>query len=342
MDAVYAQFETEALPFVRLAVGVRYEQGEQAVQPIDLFGGANPAAPPPVEEEYLLPSLTATWNFAENRQLRLGASKTVARPQFRELAPQQYLDPDSDRLFFGNPYLTDSRLQNLDARFEWYFGANQFFALGAFYKDISRPVEAIVNEGGSSLQTTFINAPGAELYGAEIELRRYFEPDIAGWAGDVTWFAAANYTYTSSAVKVGPGDVVYPLAGNGAPIAASVYFDDGDQLQGQSDHLANLQFGFDDDVRGMQATVLVNYSSERISARGRPGYPDLVVDPGVTLDVTFRKDFEALGRDLQFGVEARNLLGTDFEESQTLGANQVLVNAYDLYPSISFSLKSQF
>jgi hypothetical protein len=34
-----------------------------------------------------------TWNFMEDMQLRLHASKTIARPQFRELAPQQFLDP---------------------------------------------------------------------------------------------------------------------------------------------------------------------------------------------------------------------------------------------------------
>ena len=51
-----------------------------------------------------------TWNFAEDQQLRFGASKTIARPQFREQAPQLYLDPESDRTFIGNPFLFDSEI----------------------------------------------------------------------------------------------------------------------------------------------------------------------------------------------------------------------------------------
>ena len=42
----------------------------------------------------VLPAATVTWNFAEDMQLRLSASQTIARPQFRELAPQQFVDVD--------------------------------------------------------------------------------------------------------------------------------------------------------------------------------------------------------------------------------------------------------
>src|SRR3546814_20978675 len=49
-----------------------------------------------VENIYWLPAATLTWNFAEDMQFRLHASKTIARPQFRELAPQQYLDTETE------------------------------------------------------------------------------------------------------------------------------------------------------------------------------------------------------------------------------------------------------
>ena len=111
-------------------------------------------------------------------QVRLGASKTIARPQFRELAPQQYLDIDSDRVLIGNPFLVDSELLNLDARFEWYFGEAQYFTAGVFHKDIDRPVEAVVNEAGATLQQTFLNAPRATLSGVELDSRNF---DLGGW-----------------------------------------------------------------------------------------------------------------------------------------------------------------
>src|SRR5690606_25235832 len=120
--ALYVEAESQLTGTVRATVGVRYEDATQEVQPIDLFGAGQPLpTAAPLENDYFLPAATVTWNFADNQQLRVGLSKTIARPQFRELAPQQYLDLDSDRLVIGNPFLVDSELINFDARYEWYF-----------------------------------------------------------------------------------------------------------------------------------------------------------------------------------------------------------------------------
>lgn len=339
----YAQIDAEVMPLVRAAVGVRYEDATQSVTPIDLFGGAPPAAPDALENQYWLPSATVTWNFAEDMQLRLGASKTIARPQFRELAPQQYLDPDLDRLFIGNPYLVDTELLNFDARYEWYFAADQFLTLGAFYKDIDKPVEAVVNESGATVQQTYINAPKARLYGAEIEIKKYFEPLMdSGWLATKRWLVGANYTYSKSEVQVEAGDVVFPLAGGGSSRPALEYVKDGSALQGQSEHMANVQFGFEDEEALSQATVLVTYVGDRISARGRPGQPDLIQSPGVMLDFTYRKTVTVGDYDVQLGFKARNLLDEDFEEFQELGTGKVYANQYDMGRSFSVSLSTQF
>src|SRR5690606_25844877 len=157
-----------------------YEDARQSVTPRDLFGGTSPFSPTVLENSYWLPGATLTWNFAEDFQLRLGASRTIGRPQFRELAPQQYLDPESDRLFIGNPYLNDTEFTNLDARVEWYFDNAQYVTAGIFYKDIERPVEAAINDIGSVTQQTYINAPRAELWGVELDTRRYFDSPFMG------------------------------------------------------------------------------------------------------------------------------------------------------------------
>jgi outer membrane receptor protein involved in Fe transport len=78
--AVYAQVDAEIIPLVRTTYGVRFEDGKQTVTTRDLFGGAAPFAPTEINEQYYLPSFTATWNFAEDQQLRLGASRTIGRP----------------------------------------------------------------------------------------------------------------------------------------------------------------------------------------------------------------------------------------------------------------------
>jgi outer membrane receptor protein involved in Fe transport len=170
--AAYLQGEAEILPGVRLQGGVRFESGEQSVTPIDLFGlGGADITASAIKEEYFLPAATVTWTFADNMQLRLHGSKTIARPQFRELAPQQYSDPETDRTFFGNQFLTDSELLNAEARFEWYFARDQRVSLAGFWKKIDRPIETVAFQQGGTFFTTFANAPSATLKGAEFELQ---------------------------------------------------------------------------------------------------------------------------------------------------------------------------
>ena len=339
----YFQVDAEILPFVRTAAGVRVEDATQSVNTLDLFGGPAPFTPAPLQNTYVLPTGTVTWNFADDWQVRVGASETIARPQFRELAPQQYLDPDSDRLFVGNPFLVDSKLLNVDARLERYLPGGEFFTGGVFYKDIDRPVESVVNEAGATVQQTYINAPRANIIGAELEAKKYFD---FGWTHpflvNKRWLTQANYTFSKSEVQVEAGDVVFPLAAAGQPRPALEYVRNGSKLQGQSDHLVNFQFGFEDDVARSQATVLLTWVSDRITARGRPGQPDLVQSPGITLDFTFRKDVLIAGEDFSFGLNARNLLDQDFEEFQQQGANIVYNNMYTVGTSISLSLSKTF
>jgi len=342
VHAAYAQVDAEFLPRLRTSFGLRLEDGEQEVQVVDLFGGA-PAAPSSLTETYVLPAATLTYNFYEDMQFRLGASKTIARPQFRELAPQQYFDPDSDRLFIGNPYLKDTELLNLDARVEWYFNAGQYLSGGLFYKDIDSPVEAVVSEQGATIVQTYVNAPKASLYGLEIDAKKYFDLPFEGVLFDgKRWLIAANYTYSKSEVKVSSGDVVFPLAGAGASRPASDYVKDGSQLQGLSEHLANIQFGYENAEARSQATILATYVSERISARGRPGQPDLVQDPGVSVDFTYRRAFDVMEREVEFTFKARNILGEDYEEYQELGGGRVDNNSYDLGQSFTVSVSAKF
>ena len=341
--AAYLQAEAEIVPLVRATVGVRFEDATQAVHPFDIFSGTRVVGVAPIENDYVLPAATVTWNFADNQQIRFGASKTIGRPQFRELAPQQYFDTENDRLFIGNPFLVDSELRNLDARYEWFFGSGESFTLAVFHKDIDRPVESLVNETGGGIQQSYINAPRATLYGTEIDAKKYLDlPIEAAWWGDKRLYLAGNYTYSKSEVKVADGDTVIPLGFNGVPQDARLFVRDGSQLQGQSEHIANLQFGIEDAGSRSQATLVATYVGERISARGRTGQPDLIQKPGTMLDLVIRKGVEIGSTAVTVGLEARNLLDTEYQEYQELGGGRVDINRYDLGRSISLSISASF
>ncbi|WP_448659900.1 TonB-dependent receptor domain-containing protein [Sphingomonas sp. CJ99] len=318
IHAGYGQVEAELADGLRATIGVRYEDATEVVALITTTGvqpGTNLA------NSYWLPAATITWNFTDDMQLRLHGSKTIARPQFRELAPQIYVDFDSNRQYFGNPNLQDSELFNAEARYEWFFGRDQRLTAAGFFKRIDNPIEtiAVLAPGSSSFFTGFSNAPKANLYGGEIELQKYFPIDSL-WTG-ARILAIANYTYTKSELLVGDEMVSSPIFGAPA-VGANLLFQDGAPLIGQSNHLINGQLGIENQDSRTQATLLVNYATDRVASRGPVvdglRLPDIVERPGVRLDFVVRQGIAfGEGKVVELKFEGRNLTGTRFQEFQS-------------------------
>ena len=343
IHAGYAQWEAEVADGLRGTLGVRYETADERVTPV----GTSTIR---LENSYVLPAATITWNFAADMQLRVSGSKTISRPQFRELAPQQFRDPDSDRLFFGNPLLNDSELYNGEARYEWFFARDQRFTLAGFYKRIDNPVEQVGFYTGADdrLQTGFTNLPRATLYGGEVEFQKYLPLFATRRA-----VLIANYTYTRSEITADetcvPNVLTQTLGGCQAGFGpASLQFRDGAALTGQSDHLVNLQLGIEDTAALSQATLLFTYASERVTNRGPSNLsgvgfqPDIVERPGIRLDLVVRQGVEVAGGRFEIKAEARNLTKTNYRESQDFGDREVFINRYDLGRVFSLGVSATF
>ena len=349
VHAGYAMLDIQMLENLRLSTGVRYETADQSVS----TGGG--FVPTNLSNDYFLPAATLTWNLRNDMQLRGHVSRTIARPQFRELAPQQYQDFESDRSFFGNPLLTDSELFNAEARFEWYFTRNERFSISGFYKKLENPIEPVVGQNTSAgdILVGFTNAPSATLYGAEVEVQKYFDLDFLGGGFFDTRriLLIGNYTYSKSELSVGDELVfspIQPLSPDpNNPITlrvpANIIFRDGAPLTGQSEHLVNVQVGIEDTDSLSQLTVLVNYASERVTNRGLPGTPDFVEKPGLLIDVVLRQGFDFLGAGAELKLEARNIFGVEYREFQDFGdGNLVDINSYDRGTQLQASLSLRF
>jgi outer membrane receptor protein involved in Fe transport len=340
---VYVGTDAKVLDYVRAALGVRYESGMQTVDTYDYYL-PNPGIDTVIDKGYWLPAGTVTWNFAENMQVRLGASKTIARPQFREIAPTDFIDVDTDRKFIGNPNLINSTLMNYDARWEWYFADQQYVTLGGFYKDITRPIEETVDAAGDNLRTTFQNVPRASLWGIEAEVKYVFDTSgMEGWLSTKNFFVSSNYTFSESKIKLKAGDTVAQASGLVVP--AELVVTGGRPLQGHSKHLFNIQVGMEDVESGLAATLLLNYSSKRIRAVGAGGpgsLPDIYEQPPLTLDLTVSRPVEVWGGEYELGLEVENILGSKYEATQRLNGARVDVDTYDLGQSISLSIKRRF
>lgn len=343
--AGYGQLTADILPNLRLQGGVRYEDGKQSVTLVDLFdqGGLTQVAP--IEKSYWLPAATLTWTMRPDMQLRLHGSRTLGRPQFRELAPQVYFDTESDRQFLGNPFITDSTLLNAEARYEWYFAPQQRVSVAGFFKRINRPIEAIATfTGGAALLTSFGNAPRAQIYGAEFEAQKFFP--LSGLGLDQHRFVViGNYTFSDSEIQVRDDDTTILNDLRGARPAREVFFD-GDPLTGQSRHIANLQFGIENTQRLQQLTLLFNYASKRVTSRGPASsgvrQEDFFEDPGLTVDLIARQGLRLLGSEVEVKFEARNLTGTKNEEYQDVGEERLFINRYRLGRSFSLGASMKF
>ncbi|WP_370187682.1 TonB-dependent receptor domain-containing protein [Qipengyuania sp.] len=343
IKAGYAQARLEPTTGVSLDVGARYEDATQVVVPLGLDGLPNGSVNATLlNNDYWLPAATLTWEVANSLQARLNASKTIARPQFRELILQTYYDPETNRQFTGNPGLVDSELTNYEARLEYYWGSGSRLSAAGFYKDIKNPIEVFSSFNDNSVVSRFANAPSATLYGAELEVQWNKDLyNLGDWWDSKRLVAIANYTYTQSDISVQAGDMVN-VPELGGLQAATNFFEDGTALTGQSDHIANVQLGLEDLDRVSQLTFLFNYGSKRVISRSTLSRPDILENPGLTIDFVARQGIRLAGTDLEVKFEARNLTGRDHFEYQTTGTTRIENNSYKVGRSFSLSVSAEF
>lgn len=342
VNAGYGLVRWLASGSLTLEAGVRYEDAVQTVA-LDQSIFNTPiagATQTNIANDYFLPGATVTWEPINDLQLRASASRTIARPQFRELIEQRYFDPESNRLFQGNPLLQDSRLINAEVRGEYYFGGPDRVSVAGFYKEIDNPIENTFNVASGQIFTSFANAPSAELYGLEFDMVYGIELYNLGGSFFETKqiLLIANYTYTQSQISVGEGDTSpTPLNPNQL---SRLIFEDGDPLVGQSDHVANVTIGIEDTEKTQQLSVLFNYASERVTQRSGT-QPDFVEDPGLTVDLVARTEVN-LGIPMMLSFEVRNIFGRDNFEFQDNGTNRLDFNTYDVGTSVSFGISADF
>lgn len=354
--AAYAMADFELNEYLRASFGLRYEEGTQESS---VFLTSDPTFDPnfdPIEEDYLLPAVTVTWNPLGNLQVRGGFSQTIARPQFRELAATDFLDPDLNVTLSGNPFLVNSEIDNFDLRAEWYYGPGQFATLGFFFKDIENPIEQFQTgrEGGA---TSFLNAPSAELWGFEVETQRTFDladmfPNGGEFFQNHELFVGANYTYSQSEVGT-DGDIVtaqvtaIDITPRVRPAEGAIT--DGRALQGQSDHLVNFQLGLENVNNGARATLLFNWADDRIlfaeepTSAGGVVNPAVIEEPPISFDLVMSKPFEVRGGEYTFGLKVNNILADEFRAYREDGNGVELpFLEYDRGRVISASLKREF
>lgn len=373
VDAFYVGLDAELTDFLRVSIGARYEDAIEAVQTRDTTETAEQTAASPIlnvpnrdncfsqgdqftcaiEKDPILPAASLTWNFTDNMQLRLAYSQTIIRPQFREYAPGEFTDTETNQVVIGNPFLINTRLKNLDARWEYYFARDQFVTLGLFYKDLTNPIEEALLPVGNQFQTTFVNIPSAEIFGAEAEFERIFELAEAPVLGNFGFFDSKdaivrmNYTFTQSEISTDGTSIRASRTVVPSPLAVPQgIFEDGRPLQGTSEHLLNVTLGYQDFDAQSRAALVFNFSSERIrSSEASQGagaaasiIPVVFEQPPMSLDLTYSRLFDLRGAEFELGFQAKNLLNSDYDAYQKVGDREFTFDRYDIGRTFGISL----
>ena len=273
----------------RLIWGVRAETFNYEVKTGNVSGTRTT-----IKKDYLdiLPSVNLIYSFNNKSNLRFSASRTVSRPDFREVANFSYFDFVRAAIIRGNGSLERSQNTNIDLRFETYPQSGEIISASLFFKHFKKPIEQRMS-GESSLEyqvITFFNPDNAYAYGIELDFRKKL-----AFFGDGKFWNNTTFSANTSLIK---STVDLPASSNP--------YDTKRPMQGQSPYLVNLSLTYAD--ANWSSTVLFNRIGQRIETVGAFGIPDVYENGRSVLDFQLaKKVFKNKG---EVKINMSNLLNT--------------------------------
>ncbi len=298
LNAGYLMGDIKYKQWFRAVIGARVEAyNQKLIYPDALYNINKKEITKDTTVVDVLPSGNLIFSLTEKQNVRVSYSKTLNRPEFREIAPFGFYDFTT--LFFtsGNDTLQRAKITNYDLRYEIYPGRGQLFSASLFYKDFLNPIEQIARTNAGEL--SYANAPKANCKGLELEYRiilgTFFKSDsslIGKILNNLTLFT--NFAYIKSEVDV--SKIKKP---DGTPDVRT--------LQGQSPYLFNAGLSYIDNDYGYSISAIANRVGQRIAVVGNYGTQQDIWESGRTvLDLQASKSF--LKNRLEIRVTARDIL----------------------------------
>ena len=294
LSAGYLMTEISLTDRLRLITGARYESDQLTVNAVSTLGD-----PVNTRNDWtdVLPSAALNFNLTEFQNLRLSASRTLARPEYRELVPIKSRDVLNGDDLEGNPNLQRTRIDNLDLRWEWYPASGEVLSIGLFAKKFGAPIERVYRAAGASSRFVgFVNAKSAENYGVELEARkslafagRFFEP----------FSLFSNLTLMRSEIDLGANQAAATNKKR--------------RMVGQAPYVLNVGLAYSSVSGSTSATLLFNRVGDRIEAAGDLPLPDVIQQERNVMDFSLR--FPVVGA-LSGRFDAKNLLDEPYKTVQ--------------------------
>lgn len=278
LSAGYIMFNSRIFNRTRAVYGARVESYNQK---LDALSASGEVVALNTTVTDVLPSINLSYELTEKANIRLAYFKSLARPEFRELAPFIFYDFNLNMDVTGSPNLERTLINNYDFRIEHFEGEGQMISFSLFYKTFTNAIEPVFEiTGGGSYRLGYSSATNAINKGLEIELRKNF--DFADkWMGTKfmkNFLLTGNYALISSEVDL-------------SQLAATDLTVQKRPLQGQSNYLLNLGLSYTDTKTNLTASILYNKIGRRIFAVQEIGgaFPNVWENPRDVIDFSISK-----------------------------------------------------
>lgn len=325
--AVYVSEEFQITEKLKSIIGLRFEK-------FDLYySGTNNQGDIVLDDEKILdkadffPSANFIYALNDASNLRLAYGRTTARPSFKEASITQIFDPLSSTTFNGNIDLQPTYVDNLDLRWEHFGDKAQMFAISAFFKNFTDPIEMAYYLSASD-QFQPRNLGSARVYGAEFEMRKNFgfiTENLEDFSFNL------NFSLIKSELEMAASE----LERRRLSLREGETLSDTRELQGQSPFLLNFGLNYAND-NGWQTSLYYNVQGKTLQVVGTGDVPDAYTMPFNSLDFILNKAFGKEQRSsINFSV--KNILDSKMEARyQSFKAEDQIFSS--LSPGIGISL----
>jgi outer membrane receptor protein involved in Fe transport len=253
---------------------------------------------------------------------RVGYARSLARPTFREFAPFESFDFAGDFTLVGNPNLKRTLIDNVDARWEWFFTPGELVSVSAFYKYFSNPIERVYNVRSINPQFSFENISAANTYGVEVEFKKNFgfineKLSRIEFGGNASWVRSLINIDSAQYSQIVAIDPDRP---------------DQRPMFGQSPYAANAELSYIDmEEAGVQFSLSYNVFGPRITYVGGVS-PDVYEQPRGLLNVSLSKK---IGQHLTVRLRANNLLDPAYKMTYEYKGQEYIFQSYTMGRSYS-------
>lgn len=293
LGAGYGMFDGFLSDRWRLTGGARYEYSLAKVNATSTLNERSHARR---AFNDVLPSLALTFMPSDRQNLRFSVTRTLARPEYRELAALRTRDVLGGIDVRGNPDLVRTLIDNADVRWELYPERGEVLSIGIFAKKFHDPIERVFLASNTNSLVTFLNAEGGSDLGLELEARR----GLGSLAERLAPFTAfTNVTLMRSRVDLGA--------------RSSTATNPERAMTGQAPYILNGGLTWSARDGDLSATMLFNRIGDRIANAGELPLPDVVEAARNTMDFSLR--FPLL-RGMTGRFDAKNLLDSPVVERQ--------------------------